>query len=96
MNKKTGALIDKLQSIALNNIEDKACCGVLEAYRMAGFEWPFDKPIGVSKGMLTALSWYVSMMPKLDSGKPDTRSRLRIRIPYCPFCGKKLAEEESQ
>jgi len=94
MNKAVQAMIDNLQAIDLNQIENKVCCGTMEAYRNSGFEWPLDRPIMWSKNKdMYASGWYISMMPSLESGKPDSKNRIRLQLDYCPFCGAKLTEE---
>lgn len=93
MTKKTDEMISKFQSIDLPSIENKVCCGILEAYRRSDFEWPFEKPIFYNNktGELKAGGWHVKMMPSLPtSNKPDSKHCITVRLEYCPWCGAKL------
>jgi hypothetical protein len=98
MNKKVKEMLKILQEIPLESIPNKTCCGVLEAYFRAGFEWPFGKQMMINKKSLDMKVgfWHVNMMPNLSSDKPDSNNRILIALSYCPFCGAKLMSSSNE
>jgi hypothetical protein len=96
-SKRRNEILANLQQIDLNKI-DKVCCGALEAYRSAGFTWPFERPFILDRKDMTLKSgnWYVALMPGLPSGKPDASSKMTTRMNFCPFCGKEFETEAHQ